>query len=90
MFDVDSGSHRLAVTGGELTSPIYLNSDLIDPKGAAFSLDALISIFVHEFGHHAGFHDSDEYLLDQLGNKVAYIFTQNVQLVHQSDSRPRS
>lgn len=73
LFETDEhGKVRVAVTGLEPGTPIYINLDLIyaDSNGSQSIVDlyGAISILVHEYGHHTG--ETDHLFLDQLGNKV--------------------
>lgn len=72
LFNQHSGAHRLAVTWHRPNSPIYFNKDLAINKktGEIISQAEMISIFVHELGHHTGLTDNDERLLDKLSNAV--------------------
>jgi hypothetical protein len=78
-FDVGSGPHRIAVTGNSPGSAIYFNTDVIEPQGRNLALASMISILVHELGHHTGLTDTEEFVLDQLGNKVARIFERHAE-----------
>lgn len=87
MFDLSSGSHRLAATTRTANAPIYLNTDLIDPMGKDLRISSLLSILVHEFGHQLGFPDTEEHFLDQMGNKVARMLEQNIQRIEGEGSQ---
>jgi hypothetical protein len=76
MFKITNGAHRVAVTDNKPFSTIYLNSDLIvDPKtGIVFPVENIVSIFVHELGHHLGLLDDSTRTLDRVGDIVATEF----------------
>ncbi|MCO5142038.1 MAG: hypothetical protein M9962_02990 [Oligoflexia bacterium] len=80
-FDLNSGTHRLAVTGSTPGSTIYINTDIIDPMTNSLSLSTMISILTHELGHHFGIKDDAERTLDILGNKIAKRFEQNSEIL---------
>lgn len=73
-FGVD-GQSRVAATGKDVGSPIYLNTDFFYRKDErsewhpAISLDKAIIILTHELGHHLGV--LDHQALDVLGIKVS-------------------
>lgn len=73
LFIID-GQIKIAVTGLNLSDPIYINKDRLQRFDAQnrlvdMSLLEAISILVHEFGHHQGV--SDHSYLDRLGALVA-------------------
>jgi len=72
MFNLGSGAHRLAVTGFRKNSTIYVNKDLMINKenGSIISQADIISILVHEHGHHTGITDTDERVLDVISNAI--------------------
>lgn len=67
------GSPRIAVTDSKPFSPIYLNLDLcVDKKTGNFiSRKTGIAFLVHELGHHLGIGDTEERVLDKIGEAVA-------------------
>lgn len=78
IFDHGIGAHRLAVTGHKPGSEIYINKDLAINKstGEVISEEDMVSILVHEIGHHAGYTDNEERLLDQISSMVKRRFLQ--------------
>lgn len=67
-FEID-GDVKIAVTGLELDSPIFLNSTLINTLEASEYYEAMVSVLVHELGHKVGILDHN--YLDALGSKVS-------------------
>lgn len=77
-FMID-GNVRVARTGDEIGSPIYINADLLYTKGEGDSYDPVsipeaVAILVHELGHHQGYHSHEE--LDLLGVRVSLLLQQ--------------
>ncbi len=77
LFIID-GSVKIAVTGLHSGDPIYINKDLLvepDPnyynKVNTISLQRIVSVLVHELGHHLGI--VDHTALDKLGSLVGNI-----------------
>jgi hypothetical protein len=75
IFTID-GEIKVAVTGNNVGSNIFVNIDLLnfkldDGTNQALDLGQAISILVHEMGHHHGVHDHAK--LDALGGKVALL-----------------
>lgn len=72
-------NHRVAKTGLEPETPIYVNLDLlytIDGK-PAFDLLAITSILVHELGHQTG--ETNHAKLDIIGSKIRKNLLKKVQ-----------
>jgi hypothetical protein len=68
------GELKLAKTGDNVGSPIYINSDLLYTKNShgdfkAFSISDAVALLVHELGHHHGV--KNHFKLDLLGIKVS-------------------
>jgi hypothetical protein len=78
IFEHGKGSHRLAVTGHSPGSKIYINKDLAINKstGEVIAEEDLVSILIHEIGHHAGYTDNEERILDQISSMVKKRFLQ--------------
>lgn len=72
LFNSTNSAHRLAVTQIKRGATIYINKDLAINKETGFIIDhaKLLSILVHEFGHHAGYTDNDERILDQVSSII--------------------
>ncbi|WP_413585593.1 hypothetical protein [Bdellovibrio sp. HCB274] len=67
---------RVAKTGSTVSSPIYINSDLLYSKNAAGEFTAVsvaeaVAILIHEFGHHHGNYTHEE--LDLLGVRISML-----------------
>lgn len=71
-FGIGAGAHRLAVTSFHRNATIYINKNLAINKetGNVLSQADIISILVHEHGHHAGILDTDDRILDRISNAV--------------------
>jgi len=72
-FFIIDGYLRVAKTGDQVGSTIYVNRDLLYRMGpggviTGLSLESAIAILVHEMGHHHG--EVDHTVLDYLGAKV--------------------
>lgn len=83
LFTLD-GNIRIAVTGSQIGSPIYINLDLAYPKdknGQSYSLglDRIVAILTHELGHHHEMQNHTQ--LDQLGLKVGKYFLAQLQFL---------
>lgn len=76
IFRIGGGSPRIAVTGSNRFDPVYFNIDLLtDPRsGHIKPMDQLISIMIHEMGHHEGIGDTQERTLDRIGNAAGDFF----------------
>lgn len=75
-FFMIDGLVRVAKTGGNPGTPIYINADLLYSKGAdgrytAVSIPEAVAILVHEFGHHYGDYSHEE--LDLLGVRISML-----------------
>lgn len=83
MFNRGNASHRLAVTQLKPESPIYINKDLAINKetGEIISQADLISILVHEYGHHAGYQDTEDRILDRVSALIKRRFLQMSQTI---------
>jgi len=71
VFDlVGQGRRRSAVTGLELGSPIYLNTDNIAYKDFRQAMGPLelLGLLIHELGHHQNIKEHEA--LDMLGSKI--------------------
>lgn len=71
------GNVRIAVTGDNVGSPIFINLDLAFSRGKfgnthSLGLERIVAILVHELGHHHGWMNHS--LLDQLGLKIGMYF----------------
>jgi hypothetical protein len=81
-FKID-GQVRIAKTGNEIGSKIYVNTDLLywssaDGKVQSIDIPSSVSILAHEFGHHHGV--KDHTFLDELGSKIqAFVLKQTEQ-----------
>lgn len=66
----DNEYHRIAKTGLDATTPIYVNLDLIylHDGNPAFDYATITSILVHELGHQAG--ETNHAKLDIIGSKI--------------------
>lgn len=66
----DNETHRIAKTGLDSSSPIYVNLDLVYSPGGnpAFDYATITSILVHELGHQAG--EINHAKLDIVGAKI--------------------
>lgn len=66
----DSENHRIAKTGLNSATPIFVNLDLLyTPDGKpAFDYATITSILVHELGHQAG--ETNHAKLDIIGSKI--------------------
>lgn len=60
------GTHRVAVTGNHVGDLIQINDDEL----AAFGYFDALAILTHEFGHHFGYTDNQERVLDIFGAKL--------------------
>lgn len=60
------GTHRVAVTGIHVGDLIQINDDEL----AAFGYFDAVAILTHEFGHHFGYTDNQERVLDIFGAKL--------------------
>jgi hypothetical protein len=71
------GAPRIAVTGNSLHSTINLNQDLLvnSQTGEIITRARSISFLTHELGHHLGIDDTQERILDKIGDAVAQYFT---------------
>jgi len=72
-FRID-GELKLAKTGDEVGSPIFINSDLLYTKNSqglykAFGISEAVALLIHEMGHHHGAKNHNK--LDLLGIKVS-------------------
>jgi hypothetical protein len=67
------GAPRIAVTDSKPFSPIYFNIDLCidETTGTIIPRETGISFLVHELGHHLGIGDTEERVLDKIGEAVA-------------------
>lgn len=66
------GQTRVAVTGDEVASPVYINLDLVE----AIPYHRAIAILTHELGHHQKIKSHEA--LDQLGLKVEKFFLRQI------------
>lgn len=75
----DNESHRIAKTGLDATSPIYVNLDLVYSPGGtpAFDYATITSILVHELGHQTG--ETNHAKLDIVGSKIKKNILKKVQ-----------
>jgi hypothetical protein len=80
-FDLGNGAYRIAVTGLKPGSKIYFNPKYFKSFDTAPSIGKLISIMVHEYGHHLGLTDNSERLLDRIGNAIELYFNKNSQTI---------
>ncbi len=77
-FIID-GLVRVAKTGHEIGSPIYINSDLLYSKNETGAYDPVsipeaVAILVHEMGHHYGNYTHEE--LDLIGVRASMMLQQ--------------
>ncbi|MDG0815174.1 hypothetical protein [Bdellovibrio svalbardensis] len=73
------GLVRVAKTGSEVGSPIYINSDLLYSRNEANSYDPVtipeaVAILIHEMGHHQGSYSHEE--LDLIGVRASMLLQQ--------------
>lgn len=72
-----SQSHRVAITLLK-PSPIIFNNNALLSIGATstkwLDLKTIFGLLVHEYGHHLGYSDTDDRVLDQLGQQFAQYF----------------
>ncbi len=73
-FFIIDGVVKLAKTGREIGSPIYVNIDLLytlsaNQRREALPISDVVAMLIHELGHHQGNHSHQD--LDYLGVKVA-------------------
>lgn len=80
-FEIGNGAHRIAVTKLKPYSTIYFNANFFKSFETAPKISKLISIVVHEFGHHLGYTDNDERLLDRIGNAIEKFYIKNSQSI---------
>ncbi len=79
-FFMIDGNVRVAKTGNDVGSPVYINSDLLYTKEGdgdswdPVSIPEAVAILVHELGHHQGKHTHEE--LDLLGVRVSLLLQQ--------------
>lgn len=76
----DSEHHRIAKTGLETATPIYVNLDLLytaDGK-PAFDYATITSILVHELGHQTG--ETNHAKLDIIGSKIKKNLLKKIQI----------
>jgi hypothetical protein len=83
MFMID-GKVRVAKTGDQQGSPIYINSDLIyaqDAQGqyTAMDIPMAASVLIHELGHH--FKIQDHGLLDRVGTIIQLFLMHKTQKI---------
>lgn len=79
-FIID-GLVRVAKTGSNIGSPIYINSDLLYSKNEVnsyvpVSIPEAVAILLHEFGHHYGNYSHEE--LDLIGVRVSMLLQQKI------------
>ncbi len=77
------GAPRIAATGNTRFAPVYFDVDrIVDLKtGALLPMAQMISLLVHEMGHHEGVDDTQERILDRIGNAVAQNFKMNTMAI---------
>ncbi len=83
-FFVIDGQLKIARTGYQSGSTIYINTDLLTSTGSrgevvAISVAEAVSILVHELGHHLG--EENHQKLDFLGNKVSSLVLLHTQVI---------
>ena len=63
-------AHRLATTGSDPSSSIYINSDLYSNDGKSYGIPFWMGLLTHELVHHQGIIDDSRRLPDQIGGLV--------------------
>jgi hypothetical protein len=70
IFNITNGVHRIAATDNKPNATIYINTEMM----ANVNAEGIAAIFTHELGHHLGYQDDQDRVLDKIGTVVARAF----------------